>query len=154
MNEQAKRLVTTMVATTIVTAGSVSPAMASRMGGFQVADGRVSVNDDLVLEDLSMVLSQLEYIFLYLPGLGLLTVATQDFDGAEVAGEFRKNSLRIDIAGTVIELDSGVPMLPHPAVAFVRIDHEFRLQTEKPTIGYGTSPDAAYVFQRFAESSP
>jgi len=90
----------------------------------------------------------LKYIYVYVPGIGTTIVSPGPFPGAtEQAGAFKSNMLRVTVEGHPIELTSDRPLLGSRAEkAWVAVDREFVLPTKYPTIGYGMTMQAPYVW--------
>jgi len=90
----------------------------------------------------------LKYLYVYVPGIGTTVVSPGPFPGAtEQAGAFKDTMLRVTVGGHAIELTSERTLLGGKAQkAWVSVDREFVLPTEFPTIGYGTTTQAPYVW--------
>jgi hypothetical protein len=90
----------------------------------------------------------LKYIYVYVPGIGTTIVSPSQFPGAtEQAGAFKDNTLRVTVEGHPIELTSERTLLGRGSQkAWVAVDREFVLPTKYPTIGYGTTMQAPYVW--------
>jgi len=90
----------------------------------------------------------LKFIYVYVPGLGTTIVSPGPFPGAtEQAGAFKDTTLRVSVEGHPIELTSERTLLGSRAQkAWVAVDREFVLPTKYPTIGYGMTMQAPYVW--------
>ncbi|MGP8260867.1 MAG: hypothetical protein ACLQM6_13045 [Acidobacteriaceae bacterium] len=90
----------------------------------------------------------LKYIYVYVPGIGTTIVSPGQFPGAtEQAGAFKGNTLQVTVEGHPIELTSERTLLGRGSQkAWVSVDREFVLPTKYPTIGYGTTIQAPYVW--------
>lgn len=90
----------------------------------------------------------LKYLYVYVPGLGTTIVSPGPFPGATVqAGAFKDNALRVTVEGHPIELTSDRTLLGRGAQkAWVSVDREFVLPTKYPTIGFGMTTVAPYVW--------
>jgi len=94
-------------------------------------------------------IADLKYIYMYVPGIGVVVVSNLPFPGAkEEKNAFDDKSLTVAVAEHKLELASDEKLLAEkkPTSAFVRIDRDSSLPSRFPVIGYGTLRVAPYAW--------
>lgn len=101
--------------------------------------GKAALNYDI---------ADLKYVYLYVPGEGVVVVSNTPFDGAREQKEaFRENSLKVSVDGHELELSSDKRLLgKKPESAFVLVDRDFKLPSKFPVVGYGTLRKPPYAW--------
>jgi hypothetical protein len=131
--------------------GSASLAAAGKHGApaMHLLDGKLYVDDALVLGDFSVTRTGRGFLFFYIPEFGLVTVATAAFSGAESSGSVEGSSMRFSAHGKDFLIDASQSILndEHSPV-WVRVDTNYALETKSPMVGYGDDPATPYHWPR------
>jgi len=119
-----------------------------RMTPVSIRSGTLTVDGWTNKARINFNIPDLKYIYVYVPGIGTTIVSPGPFPGAtEQAGAFKDNTLRVTVEGHPIELTSERQLLgKRSQKAWVAVDREFILPTKYPTIGYGMTMQAPYVW--------
>ena len=119
-----------------------------RMTPVSIRSGTLTVDGWTNKARINFNIPDLKYIYVYIPGIGTTIVSPGQFPGAtEQAGAFKDNTLRVTVEGHPIELTSERELLGRRSQkAWVAVDREFVLPTKYPTIGYGMTMHAPYVW--------
>jgi hypothetical protein len=119
-----------------------------RMTPVSIRSGTLTVDGWTNKARINFNIPDLKYIYVYVPGIGTTIVSPGPFPGAtEQAGAFKDNILRVTVEGHLIELTSERELLGSRSQnAWVAVDREFVLPTKYPTIGYGMTMQAPYVW--------
>jgi hypothetical protein len=119
-----------------------------RMTPVSIRSGTLTVDGWTNKARINFNIPDLKYIYVYVPGIGTTIVSPGQFPGAtEQAGAFKDNTLRVTVEGHPIELTSERELLGRRSQkAWVAVDREFLLPTKYPTIGYGMTMQAPYVW--------
>ncbi|MFC3654193.1 hypothetical protein ACFOPN_00390 [Xanthomonas hyacinthi] len=128
-----------------VTAAPSSSLFSSSQTGLHISDGRLYREKELVLDRFSLVRSEPGYIFFYIPGSGLVTVAPTKFPGAKLSGRFEGAELKFSADGTNFVLETSSPIVgDSESPAWVSVDAEYSLKNNSAMVGYGDSPRNPY----------
>lgn len=121
-------------------AAAVQPANAVAI---HLSGGKLYRGDELLLDGLSLIQTRLEYLFVYAPGFGLITVSPHPFPDADEAGRFRGERLELTAGGESFTLAADQPILDGTErPAWVRLDRSYSLGVDTPMFGYGDDPAA------------
>jgi hypothetical protein len=116
-------------------AGTESP-------GFAIVGGRLLHDEEPVLKGFSVKQTELSYLFFYLPEIGLLTVAGEEFPGSAPAGRFEDGRLAFELEGQRFALEWGRSVTSGEAPeAWAALDESYSLGIDAPLFGYGDSLD-------------
>ena len=113
-----------------------------------IARGTFSVDGVVGKAALNYDISDLKYLYMYVPGMGVVVVSNVTFPGAkEQKNAFNGNTLTVTVMEHKLELASDNGFLgKKPESAFVRIDRESTLPSKFPVVGYGTLRVAPYAW--------
>lgn len=153
MNKSVTAFTTTLllVTSTAVIEGVASPALTVGEG-VQIQNGKLHIGD-LPIVDISLVQTKFSYLFIYVPGHGLITVSNREFPGAREAGRFQARRLEFTAAGLDVRLDSATPILSRTeAPAWVSVDESYSLDVDSVMVGYGDDREAPRAWERYVGS--
>ena len=113
-----------------------------------ISHGTLTIDGLTGKAGLNYEISDLKYIYLYVPWIGLTVVSNDPFPGAlEEKDAFKENTLTVKAGDHVLELYSEKKLLgKKPESAYVSVDRNFKLQTRFPIMGYGSLRQAPYDF--------
>jgi len=113
-----------------------------------ISRGTFSVDGIVGKAALNYDIADLKYIYLYVPGMGVVVVSNATFPGAkEQKSAFSDKTLTIAVGDHKLELASDNRLLGNkPESAFVRIDRDFALPSRFPVVGYGPLRAAPYAW--------
>ena len=114
-----------------------------------VSRGTFTVDGIVGKAALNYDIADLKYLYMYVPGMGVVVVSNATFPGAiEQKGAFNDKTLTILVGGDhKLELASDNRLLgSKPESAFVRIDRDFVLPSRFPVVGYGPLRAAPYAW--------
>ncbi len=113
-----------------------------------ISHGTLTIDGLTGKAGLNYEISDLKYIYLYVPWIGLTIVSNDPFPGAlEEKEAFKENTLTVQAGDHVLELSSEKKLLgKRPESAYVSVDRNFKLQTRFPIMGYGSLRQAPYDF--------
>lgn len=112
-------------------------------------DGKLYVDETLVLDGISVSRTGRGYLFFYIPDVGLVTVGTMVFPGARPSGRFEGMTIRFSANGRKFLIDASRSILDGGgSPAWVRVDPLYSLETTSPMIGYGDTPSIPYRWPR------
>lgn len=108
--------------------------------------GKAAMNYDI---------TDLKYIYLYAPGIGVAVVSSEPFTGAvEQKGAFTGNTLTVNVGEHTLQLASEKNLLgKKPESAYVLLDRTFTLPSMFPVMGYGTLRKAPYQWPGSKQNS-
>ncbi|HEV2576531.1 MAG TPA: hypothetical protein VGU25_04915 [Acidobacteriaceae bacterium] len=111
-----------------------------------VARGTLTVDGMTGKAALNYEISDLKYIYLYAPGIGVAVISNEPFPGAvEQKNAFTNNTLTVTIGEHTLQLASDKNLLgKKPESAYVMMDRQFTLPSRFPVMGYGTVRKAPY----------
>jgi hypothetical protein len=118
-----------------------------KMVPVKIVQGTFSVDGNVGKAALNYDIADFKYIYMYVPGMGVVVVSNLTFPGAkEQQNAFDDKTLTVTVAEHKLELASEQPLLAgkKPEPAFVRIDRDFALPSRFPVIGYGPLRVAPY----------
>jgi hypothetical protein len=101
--------------------------------------GKAALNYDI---------TDLKYVYLFAPGIGVAVISNAPFAGAkEQPNAFNDQTLTVTADGHILQLSSENRMLgKKPESAFVLVDRDFRLPSKFPVMGYGTTNKPPYAW--------
>ena len=113
-----------------------------------ISRGTFTVDGVVGKAALNYDIPDLKYIYLYVPGTGIVVVSNVTFPGAkEEPKAFNDKTLTVTVSDHVLELASENRLLgKNPESAFVRIDRGFALPSRFPVVGYGPLRVAPYAW--------
>ncbi len=113
-----------------------------------IVHGTLTVDGLTGKAGLNYEISDLKYIYLYVPWIGMTIVSNGQFPGAvEEKEAFKENTLTVKSGDHELELYSEKRLLgKKPESAYVLLDRNFNLQTKFPIMGYGDLRQAPYAF--------
>jgi len=113
-----------------------------------IARGTFTVDGVVGKAALNYDISDLKYLYMYVPGMGVVVVSNVTFPGAaEQKNAFSGNTLTVTAMDHKLELASENGFLgKKPESAFVRIDRDSVLPSKFPVVGYGTLRVAPYAW--------
>ena len=113
-----------------------------------IVHGTMTVDGLTGKAGLNYEISDLKYIYLYVPWIGMTIVSNAPFQGAiEEKEAFKENTLTVKADDHVLELYSEKKLLgKKPESAYVLVDRQFALQTKFPLMGYGDLRQTPYAF--------
>ncbi len=113
-----------------------------------IVHGTLTVDGMTGKAGLNYEISDMKYIYLYVPWIGMTIVSNGPFPGAiEEKEAFKENTLTVKADDHVLELYSEKKLLgKRPESAYVLVDRAFSLQTKFPLMGYGDLRQAPYAF--------
>jgi hypothetical protein len=93
-------------------------------------------------------IADVNYLYVYAPGIGTTVVCLSQFPGAtEQVNAFKDKTLHVTVEGHVMELSSEKQLLgKKPAAAWVAVDRGFMLPERFPVFGYGTTTRPPYAW--------
>jgi hypothetical protein len=112
-------------------------------------DGQIFVDGELQHNNFSIMQSKFEFLYLYIPKKGLFIISNNDFEGANQAGNFKKDKLAVEIEGISLLVKSSTKILPDTdeTIAWVKYDPNFSLNTKAVIVGYGEDTKAPYKWK-------
>ena len=118
------------------------------MVAVSIVHGTMTVDGMTGKAGLNYEISDLKYIYLYVPWIGMTIISNGPFPGAiEEKEAFKENTLTVKADDHVLELYSEKKLLgKRPESAYVLVDRSFSLQTKFPLMGYGDLRQAPYAF--------
>ena len=120
-----------------------------KMVPVKIIQGTFTVDGVVGKARLNYDIADLKYIYMYVPGIGVVVVSNLPFPGAkEEQGAFDDKALTVAVGEHKLELASDEKLLAEkkPTSAFVRIDRDSSLPSRFPVIGYGTLRVAPYAW--------
>ncbi len=113
-----------------------------------IASGTLTVDGWTGKARLNYDIADLQYMYVYAPGIGIAIVSPETFPGAKAQpGAFNGTTLRIAVDGHTIELASEKRLLgKKPQQAWVTVDRDFLLPAKFPVFGYGTTTRPPYAW--------
>jgi hypothetical protein len=109
-----------------------------------LSGARLYVDGEPVFGPFSVQQRPFGYLYLYVPGQGLLTVGASSFEGAALAGEFRGRQLAFTAGGSELRIESRTRILgPGQHQAWVRHEPGLTLNVQGVVYGYGDHPSIA-----------
>jgi hypothetical protein len=113
-----------------------------------ISRGTFTVDGIVGKAALNYDIADLKYIYMYVPGMGVVVVSNATFPGAiEQKVAFNDKTLTIAVGEHKLELASDNRLLGNkPESAFVRIDRDFTLPSRFPVVGYGPLRAAPYAW--------
>lgn len=113
-----------------------------------IARGTFTVDGVVGKAALNYDIPDLKYIYMYVPGMGVVVVSNVTFPGAkEEKNAFSGYTLTVTVLDHKLELASDNGFLgKKPESAFVRIDRDSVLPSKFPVVGYGTLRVAPYAW--------
>lgn len=125
-----------------------STTASSEESALSVQNGKIYINNELVHDGFSVMQSEFDFIYFYVPEKGLFTVSGREFDGASRTGGFNGKKLAFDIDGLSVEMTSDSRILSEgDSSAWVKLDKEFSLKMKAVVFGYGGSEDVPYKWK-------
>ena len=122
-------------------------------GGIRITDGVLSVDGEVVARNLSLHQTQFDYLFIYLPDVGLWTVGGTEFEGGVQVGTFRGRTLAVELEDGNLVLKSSLPILGEGKYpAWAKLDKDFKLQAKGVVFGYGRRVDTPYHWGQYVEA--
>lgn len=111
-----------------------------------IARGTMTVDGMTGKAALNYDISDLKYLYLYAPGIGVAVVSSEPFPGAvEQKKAFNLNTLTVTVEEHTLQLASDKNLLgKKPESAYVLVDRSFTLPSRFPVMGYGTLRKAPY----------
>ena len=100
---------------------------------------------------LNYELSDLRYVYFYVPWIGVTIVSHSPFPGAkEQKDAFSDRTLTVTVEDHVLQLSSDTRLLgKKPESAYVLVDRGFRLASKSPAVGFGSTLHAPYPVAAF-----
>jgi hypothetical protein len=134
------------ILSTLVFFSSVSDGAAGGpSGGLQIVNGKLVLNDEAVKEGISVIQSKAGFLFFYIPGNGLWSISSHQFEGAVQAGQFYGSELELEDGGDILKLHSKTQILGAGSIpAWVKVDRSFELAVQNVMVGYGDEESAPY----------
>ena len=114
-----------------------------------IAGGTYTVDGVIGKAALNYDIADLQYIYLYAPGVGITVVSNEPFPGAkEQPAAFSDKTLTVVVGDHTLQLASDKPLLKEKKAvsAFVLVDRDFSLPSKSPVVGYGGLRKAPYVW--------
>ena len=113
-----------------------------------ISKGTLTVDGMIGKAALNYDIGDMKYIYLYAPWIGTVVVSNVMFPGAkEQAAGFNQNTLTVNVEDHTFQLYSEKMMLgKRPEPAFVLVDRDFKLPSQKPEMGYGATLKAPYAW--------
>lgn len=120
----------------------------SEKSALSVQNGKISVNGEVVHDGFSVMQSEFNFIYFYVPAKGLFTISDREFAGASQSGNFSGKKLSFDVDGISVELKSDSAILSKDdSDAWVKLDKEFSLKTDAVVFGYGSTEETPYKWK-------
>lgn len=113
-----------------------------------IVHGTLTVDGMTGKAGLNYEISDLKYIYLYAPWVGLTVVSNEAFPGAiKQSGAFDDKTLTVAVGEHTFQLYSDTRLLgKKPEPAFVLVDREYTLPSKSPVMGYGGLRKAPYAW--------
>jgi hypothetical protein len=110
--------------------------------------GTLTVDGMIGKAALNYDISDLKFMYLYAPWVGTVVVSNVMFPGAkEQQNGFNQNTLTVNVEDHTFQLYSEKMMLgKKPEPAFVLVDRDFKLPSQRPEFGYGATLKAPYTW--------
>ena len=126
----------------------VAKEKAPKLVPVHIARGTFSVDGVVGKAALNYDIADLKYLYMYVPGMGVVVVSNVTFPGAkEQKNAFNGNTLTVMVMEHKLELASDNSFLgKKPESAFVRIDRDSVMPSKFPVVGYGTLRVAPYAW--------
>ena len=120
-----------------------------------ISNGTLTVDGWTGKARLNYDIADLQFLYIYAPGLGVAIVSRNPFPGAtEQAGAFNDKTLHVTVEGHPIEVSSDKRLLgKKPEAAWVALDRSFQLPSKFPVFGYGAVNRSPYAWPGSKESS-
>lgn len=129
-------------------AANVPTHTSSEKSALSVQNGKIYVNGEVVHDGFSVMQSEFNFIYFYVPAKGLFTISDREFDGASQSGNFAGKKLSFDVDGISVELKSDSAILSKDdSDAWVKLDKEFSLKTDAVVFGYGSNEEIPYKWK-------
>jgi hypothetical protein len=124
---------------------NVKPPKATKIS---ISAGILTVDGWTGKARLNYDISDLRFLYVYSPGIGVVIVSQNEFPGAKAqAGAFNDTTLRVTVDGHPIELWTEKRLLgKKPQEAWVAVDRNFILPSKFPVFGYGTTTKRPYMW--------
>jgi hypothetical protein len=125
-----------------------------KMTPVSISAGTLTVDGWTGKARLNYDITDLKFLYIYAPGIGIAIVSQNQFQGAkEQLSAFNDRTLRIVVDGHPIELSSEKRLLgKKPQSAWVAVDRGFQLPAKFPVVGYGAAIKAPYAWPGSKES--
>ncbi len=97
---------------------------------------------------LNYEISDLRYVYFYVPWIGVTVVSHSPFPGAkEQKDGFNDRTLTVTVEDQVLQLTSDARLLgKKPESAYVLVDRNFRLASKSPAFGFGSTLHSPYMW--------
>jgi len=120
-----------------------------------ISNGTLTVDGWTGKARLNYDIADLQFLYIYAPGVGVTIVSRNQFPGAtEQAGAFNDKTLHITVEGHPIEVSSDKRLLgKKPETAWVAVDRSFQLPSKFPVFGYGAVNRSPYSWPGSKENS-
>jgi hypothetical protein len=133
-------VVSLFVSTMLAAKEPETPPDGRCMPSLNLVGARLFIDDTLVYGPVSLQQTRFAYLYWYVPGKGLYTIAAEPFDGATQAGEFRDRALTFRTETGVVRLEAARRIVRGVCDAWVRHVPEFQLDVDEVLYGYGDFP--------------
>lgn len=115
-----------------------------------ISDGKLYRGKDLVADGFSISRTGTGYIFIYIPELGLVTLAPNQFPGAAANGTFEGSELRFSAGKERFVLIAASAIIDaNQKTAWVKLDRAFSINGRAPVVAYGDSPGMPYEWPMY-----
>lgn len=112
---------------------------------FHLRNGRIFINDQPQPGTFSAEMTNLRFLYFYIPDQGLFVISDSEFEHAVQAGTFAGRELQFEVAGIAFKLVSSRTMLGKTdRPLWVNYDPRFALDVKSIMFGYGDSESAPY----------
>lgn len=117
-------------------------------------DGRLYVDQRLMLDSFSVIRTHQGYLFFYIPDFGLVTIGTSEFPGAQSSGGFNGSTIKFAVHGKNFLIEASKVILSDgDSPAWVRVDTSYSIETKSPMVGYGNSLTTPYHWPRYIRNA-
>jgi hypothetical protein len=126
-----------------------------KMISMSVASGTLTVDGMIGKAALNYDIKDFHYVYLYAPWIGAVVVSNVEFPGSRLqANAFDQHTLTVTVGDHQFQVYSEKALLgKKPAPAYVAVDRGFKLPSQVPVMGYGTTLKAPYQWPG-AKSNP
>lgn len=119
-----------------------------KMTPISISRGTFTVDGVVGKAAMNYEISDLKFIYLYVPGMGVTVVSNHAFPGSkEQPKAFDGPTLTVKADDHTLQLSSDKRLLgKNPESAFVLVNREFQLPSHYPVVGYGETTRSPYTW--------
>jgi len=114
----------------------------------EISKGTLTVDGMIGKARLNYDIKNFKYVYLYAPWIGTVVVSNRSFPGSKAQpNAFNQNTLTVTVEDHQFQVYSEKTILGgKPEPAYVAVDRDFKLSTQYPVMGYGSTLKTPYAW--------